>query len=108
MESDEADDLQLFSQKKVFDDRFSSSTTFQGSIETLRAMPDTAQLPLSSKRRKVDSNETTSKPSKVPQIFSPFRTIGVVSNHVPPSIQVRGKAYLVTTSVGKAFQTWDV
>jgi hypothetical protein len=73
-------------------------------------MPDTAQLPLSSKRRKFASKETVAiKPhSKVPQIFSPFRAIGIVANQVPAAVQVRGKAYHVTTCVGKSFQTYDV
>ena len=73
-------------------------------------MPDTAQLPLSSKRRKIASNETAvaKTSSKVPQIFAPFRSIGIVANHVPPAVQVRGKAYHVTTCVGKSFQTYDV
>ena len=72
-------------------------------------MPDTAQFPLSSKRRKVTSYDTAVKSSsKVPQIFAPFRSIGIVANHVPPAIQVRGKAYHVTTCVGKSFQTYDV
>ena len=73
-------------------------------------MPDTAQLPTLSKRRKVDTqNPVTQSPRvKVPQIFSPFRAIGIVANQVPPAIQVRGKAYHVTTCVGKSFQTYDV
>jgi U3 small nucleolar RNA-associated protein 21 len=73
-------------------------------------MPDRAQLALSSKRRKIASNEavTAAPPSKVPQIFAPFRAIGIVANHVPPALQVRGKAYHVTTCVGKSFQTYDV
>ncbi|BFZ63815.1 rRNA-processing protein utp21 [Saitoella coloradoensis] len=41
------------------------------------------------------------------RIFSPFRSIGHVSNHTPLDIQVRGAQYLVTTSVGRAFQTYD-
>jgi len=73
-------------------------------------MPDMAQLPLSSKRRKVASQEgsVAKSSSKVPQIFAPFRSIGIVANHVPPAVQVRGKAYHVTTCVGKSFQTYDV
>lgn len=73
-------------------------------------MPDTTQLPLSSKRRRVGSKETATikSASKVPQIFSPFRSIGIVANQVAPAVQVRGKAYHVTTCVGKSFQTYDV
>ena len=72
-------------------------------------MPDMAPIPLSSKRRKVVSNDTAVKSSsKVPQIFAPFRSIGIVANHIPPAVQVRGKAYHVTTCVGKSFQTYDV
>ena len=73
-------------------------------------MPDTGQIPFVSKRRKVASNETaaTKALSKVPQIFTPFRAIGIVANHVPPAVQVRGKSYHVTTCIGKSFQTYDV
>ena len=72
-------------------------------------MPDTAQLPSSSKRRKLLEKESiAAKPSRVPQIFAPFRAIGIVANHVAPAIQPRGKAYLVTTCVGKSVQTYDV
>lgn len=71
-------------------------------------MPDTATVPFPSKRRKVGSTDIVPAPSRVPQVFSPFRAIGIVSNHVPPAIQVRGKAYHVTTCVGKSFQTYDV
>jgi U3 small nucleolar RNA-associated protein 21 len=72
-------------------------------------MPDTAQLPsASSKRRRVVDKETTKSGPQVPRVFSPFRAIGIVANHVPPAIQVRGKSYIVTTSVGKSFQTYDV
>ena len=73
-------------------------------------MQDTAQISTSSKRRRVDTNDNIGPSAhvKVPQIFSPFRAIGIVANHVPPAIQVRGKAYHVTTCVGKSFQTYDV
>ena len=73
-------------------------------------MPDTGQLSKSSKRQKVTPKETLPEKSssKVPQIFTSFRAIGIVANHVPPTIQVLGKTYHVTTCVGKSFQTYDV
>ena len=79
-------------------------------------MPDTGEPQQSvvsssdkrSKRRRVASKENGKTKSRVPQIFTPFRAIGIVSNHVPPAIQVRGKSYIVTTCVGKSFQTYDV
>jgi U3 small nucleolar RNA-associated protein 21 len=75
-------------------------------------MPDTGEpqtaVASSTKRRKVASKENGTEKSRVPQIFTPFRAIGIVSNQVPPAVQVRGKSYIVTTCVGKAFQTYDV
>jgi len=73
-------------------------------------MPDAGQKPLASKRRRVAQKAAidTKPRAKVPQVFTPFRAIGIVANHIPPAIQVRGKAYHVTTCVGKSFQTYDV
>jgi hypothetical protein len=60
------------------------------------------------KRRKVVGQDDSTVSRRVPQIFTPFRSIGIVSNHIPPALQVRGKSYQVTTCVGKSFQTYDV
>lgn len=72
-------------------------------------MPDTSLSAVPSKRRKVVGQETiATRSSRVPQIFTPFRAIGIVANQVPPAVQARGNAYHVTTCVGKSFQTYDV
>jgi hypothetical protein len=72
-------------------------------------MPDTGQKDIPSKRQRVaPSVEENGARGKVPQIFTPFRAIGIVANQVPPAVHVRGKAYHVTTCVAKSFHTYDV
>lgn len=41
------------------------------------------------------------------RIYTPFRAIGHVSNHVPFDIHIRGTQFLLTTCIGKAIQTYD-
>lgn len=41
-------------------------------------------------------------------LFSPFRTIGYVTNHVPFDIMIRGSSFLLSSSVGRNIQTYDV
>ncbi|XP_068725814.1 WD repeat-containing protein 36-like [Montipora capricornis] len=41
------------------------------------------------------------------QLFSPFRALGFVANHVPLTIQTQGTENLVTTAVGSAFHVYD-
>lgn len=42
------------------------------------------------------------------QLFSPFRALGFVANHVPLTIQTQGTENLVTTAVGSAFHVYNV
>jgi hypothetical protein len=42
------------------------------------------------------------------KIYQPFRAIGYVTNETPYVINNLGQTYLLTTSVGKSFQTYDV
>lgn len=53
-----------------------------------------------------DKNEDQSRESSY--LFSPFRTIGYVSNHVPFDVMIRGTSFLVSTCVGRNIQTYDV
>ena len=41
------------------------------------------------------------------QIFSPFRAVGYVSNHVPFVLDVKGSESFVTTVVGKSFHIYN-
>eukprot|EP00112_Aurelia_sp_Birch-Aquarium-sp1_P004784 Seg1542.8 transcript_id=Seg1542.8/GoldUCD/mRNA.D3Y31 product="U3 small nucleolar RNA-associated protein 21" protein_id=Seg1542.8/GoldUCD/D3Y31 len=41
------------------------------------------------------------------RVLSPFRAVGVISNHVALSIQVRGTEHFVTTAVGKTFHIYN-
>ncbi|QSL65323.1 hypothetical protein MERGE_002633 [Pneumocystis wakefieldiae] len=41
-------------------------------------------------------------------LFSPFRTIGYVCSNVPFDVMARGGAFLVSLSVGRNIQTYDV
>eukprot|EP01135_Chromosphaera_perkinsii_P004142 Nk52_evm49s270 gene=Nk52_evmTU49s270 len=41
------------------------------------------------------------------QIFSPFRAIGYVSNHVRFSVQSKGKDNFVTTCIGRAYHVYN-
>ena len=42
------------------------------------------------------------------QLFSPFRALGFVANHVPLTLQTQGIENLVTTAVGSAFHVYNV
>ncbi|KAG5513227.1 hypothetical protein PMAC_001597 [Pneumocystis sp. 'macacae'] len=52
-----------------------------------------------------DKNENQNKKSSY--LFSPFRTIGYVSNHVPFDVMIRGTSFLISTCVGRNIQTYD-
>ncbi|KAK9495472.1 Utp21 specific WD40 associated putative domain-containing protein [Lipomyces doorenjongii] len=41
------------------------------------------------------------------RIFSPFRSIGYVTNEVPFSISTLGQTFIITTVVGNSFQIYD-
>lgn len=57
------------------------------------------------KKRKVEDKAVVLRPSK---IFSPFRVIGNVSNDTPFALGTLGSTFYVVTSVGRAFQIYDV
>ncbi|KAK9243212.1 Utp21 specific WD40 associated putative domain-containing protein [Lipomyces tetrasporus] len=64
-----------------------------------------------SKRRKVGSDlvehksqSTSRHPSR---IFSPFRSLGYVTNEVPFSVSTLGQTFIITTVVGNSFQIYD-
>lgn len=64
------------------------------------------------KKRKLEASKASAiaaasaaaSPSK---IFSPFRAIGNVTNHVPFAIGTLGTSYYVVTSVGRSYQIYD-
>eukprot|EP00039_Didymoeca_costata_P007263 m.97884 g.97884 ORF g.97884 m.97884 type:complete len:916 (+) comp13615_c2_seq1:242-2989(+) len=40
-------------------------------------------------------------------LFSPFRALGFVCNHVPPVLQPRGTTHFLTTCIGQAFHVYN-
>jgi len=42
------------------------------------------------------------------QLFSPFRALGFVTNHVPLALQPQGTDNLVATAVGSSFHVYNV
>ncbi|KAG5440145.1 hypothetical protein PCANB_001714 [Pneumocystis canis] len=63
-----------------------------------------------SKRYKLSQkieNENQDKNIQSSYIFSPFRTIGYVSNNVPFNIMIRGTTFLISTCVERNIQTYD-
>lgn len=56
----------------------------------------------SEKRRK-----TEGAPQKRSRIFSPFRALGMVSDHVPFACGTLGGSFYLVTSVGRSFQIYD-
>ncbi|KAL2312413.1 U3 snoRNP-associated protein Utp21 [Schizosaccharomyces pombe] len=62
-------------------------------------------MPFAEKKRRTYENAV--KPLRKSRIYAPFRSIGHVSNAVPFDIEARGTHFLVTTSVGNTFQTYD-
>lgn len=59
----------------------------------------------SMKKQKIEhQSSSVTKPSK---IFSPFRSIGYVSNSIPFSITSLGQTFVITTCVGNFFQIYD-
>ncbi|RDK46653.1 Utp21-domain-containing protein [Aspergillus phoenicis ATCC 13157] len=71
---------------------------------------DGFDLPLA-KRQKTTVAENAEKLSRTPgsKIFSPFRTLGLVSTEVPFTCVRLGKTtFQITTSVGRCLQTYDL
>ncbi|EMR10637.1 hypothetical protein PNEG_01338 [Pneumocystis murina B123] len=64
---------------------------------------DSKHLKLSPKNENKDENENI----KSSYLFSPFRTIGHVSNNIPFDIMIRGNSFLVSLCVGQNIQTYD-
>lgn len=56
------------------------------------------------KRRKTETQKRVARPSK---IFSPFRSLGNVSNEIPFAIGTLGATFYIVTSVGRSFQIYD-
>lgn len=54
------------------------------------------------KRQKVQAPERVGS-----RLYSPFRTLGVVCDHVPCSVTPLGQSFVVATSVGRSFQLFD-
>jgi U3 small nucleolar RNA-associated protein 21 len=42
------------------------------------------------------------------QLFSPFRALGFVTNHVPIAVQAQGIENLIATAVGSSYHVYDV
>lgn len=69
-----------------------------------------AKAAASAKKQKVEGSLDTSSQSKISKpskIFSPFRSIGNVTNSVPFSITSLGQTFVITTCVGNFFQIYD-
>ena len=56
------------------------------------------------KKRRLEKRQSP----KHSRIYQPFRAIGYVTNDVPYVINSLGQSYLLTTCVGRSFQTYDV
>ncbi|ORY77711.1 hypothetical protein BCR37DRAFT_350722 [Protomyces lactucae-debilis] len=61
----------------------------------------------SRKRARRQLRDNSKKQASASRIFTPYRAIGHVANHVPFDIQVRGKQFLLTSCIGRAIQTYD-
>lgn len=59
------------------------------------------------RRRKDDVSQQVSSKFSASKIFSPFRTVGLVSNSTPLAITSLGQSFTITTSVGRSFQIYD-
>lgn len=59
------------------------------------------------KRQKLDSPVPTGRVRQASKVFSPFRTLGIVTNSVPFSVTSLGQSFVVTTVVGRSFQVYD-
>ncbi|VEU24400.1 DEKNAAC105597 [Brettanomyces naardenensis] len=60
------------------------------------------------KRRKLESDSSSSSiPVRYSRIFSPFRTIGHVSDGTPFAIGTLGQTFYIATVVGRSFQIYD-
>lgn len=73
-------------------------------------MPSLGVEPVERRKRSRHENlaksaSSTSKSSS--RVFTAYRSIGHVSNHVPFDIQIRGTQFLLTTCIGRAIQTYD-
>lgn len=42
------------------------------------------------------------------QLFSPFRALGLVTNHVPLAVQAQGTENLIATAVGSSYHVYNV
>ncbi|KAL4210717.1 hypothetical protein CU097_012847 [Rhizopus azygosporus] len=56
------------------------------------------------KKRRLEKRQSP----KHSRIYQPFRAIGYVTNDVPYVINSLGQSYLLTTCVGRSFQTYDM
>jgi U3 small nucleolar RNA-associated protein 21 len=63
--------------------------------------------------RPVKKARQADKASKDRRLFTPFRALGVISNHVPLALQTRSAKNVdkpvvnVVTSLGKSWAMWD-
>ncbi|ANB12594.1 Utp21p [Sugiyamaella lignohabitans] len=68
-------------------------------------MPSVAVESTDAKRRKISSSTPVKAISS--RVFSPFRTIGLVTDGTPLAITSLGQSFLVTTVVDNSFQIYD-
>ena len=45
--------------------------------------------------------------TKIKHLYSPFRALGYITDHVPICIQQRGQTFAITTSIGSTFHIYD-
>lgn len=67
----------------------------------------TASIILSEKRQKIPSLKGKNEAVRYSRIFSPFRTIGLVSDGKPFAIGTLGQTFYIVTIVGHSFQIFD-
>ncbi|KAI1627334.1 Utp21 specific WD40 associated putative domain-containing protein [Exophiala viscosa] len=73
-------------------------------------MDDAVEFPVAKRQRREDNDDSNQKPPASSRLFSPFRTLGLVSpTNVPfTSVPLGKTTFQITTSVGNALQTYDL
>ncbi|KAK5022420.1 rRNA-processing protein utp21 [Exophiala sideris] len=73
-------------------------------------MDDVVEFPVAKRQRRENDDNVIQQPPTSSRLFSPFRTLGLVSpTNVPfTSVPLGKKTFQITTSVGNALQTYDL
>lgn len=69
------------------------------------ASPQASEVVVEEHRKRCKPIPLTSTSSR---LFTPFKAVGYICNHVPFAIQALGQSFYITTSTGNSFQVFDV